>query len=192
MSLLMALFLLSLVVFLINFIPAFMPATWMVLVFAYIQYQLPFGEVIILGALFSTFGRVALYYLSEKQILHYLPKEAKGNFEELGTLLNKRKHITVPFTFLFAFLPVPSNHIFIGAGLAHYDLKILSIGFFLGRILNYSLLVGSSTLIAISLNSLLKSSFTGFTTVILEICGFASLFLISKIGWNKVFAKIPG
>lgn len=182
-------FLFCSLIFSINFIPVFMPATWMVLVFVYIQYKLSLVLIIILGAVFSTFGRIALYYVSKNHFQRVLPHNSRENMSVLGKFINSRKHIMLPFVLFFAFLPFPSNHVFIGSGLARFDIKTLALGFFVGRLINYSVLVTSSSLVAVSLNSLFKSPFTAIWTVLLEIAGFTILYIISKIGWNKVLGK---
>lgn len=179
----------ALVIFLVNFIPAFMPATWMVLVFIYLKYNVPLIPLVLLGVIFSTLGRIALYRISDSHFRRFLPKVSRENMATLGKYLNSRKHLTLPFILFFTFLPLPSNVVFIGAGFAKFDIKILASGFFVGRLLNYSFLVGSSGLVASEISKLVPEKYFNFWTIILQIVGFLLLFAVTKVDWSKVLRK---
>lgn len=162
-----------------------MPATWMVLVFLYIQFGFSFIELIILGTIASTLGRGSLYLLSRHYIRNFLPHHSKENFDGLGSFLNKHKH-TAFWLIIFFAGPFPSNQFFVGSGFAKLKLPQTLICFFSGRLLNYSILVWISGLVSGGLHNYLKINYLSYVTISTEVLGFFILYLISKVSWHKV------
>lgn len=177
------------VVVAVNFIPLFMPATWMVLAFFALTYHLPFIPIVIIGVMASTIGRIGLYYLSRRYVAKFLAKDQIKNMNELGQILNNQHNILIPLILAFSILPVPSNQLFIAAGLAKFNLKTLAAAFVIGRLANYLFFVGSSELAAGGVEALVKSRFIGPAAVVAQVLGLVGLYLVTKISWKKVYGK---
>ncbi|MEX2236715.1 MAG: hypothetical protein WEB00_04150 [Dehalococcoidia bacterium] len=79
-------------VFAINMVPALMPATWMVLSFFYIQFDLPLLPLAAFGALTSGLGRAVLA-IGSTRIVELLPSSRQSHLLELGMLLNDHRNL---------------------------------------------------------------------------------------------------
>jgi membrane protein YqaA with SNARE-associated domain len=181
--------LLFVVVVLVNFIPLFMPATWMVLALFATIYHLPLVPTVLVGVTASTIGRTGLYFLSQRYVARFLSEDQIKNMNELGQILNGHQQVLIPLVLAFSILPIPSNHLYIAAGLASFDLKTLTAAFVIGRSANYLVLVGSSELAARGVETILKSRFVGPAAIAIQILGLAGLYLITKISWKKVYGR---
>ncbi len=116
--------LLSSIVLGLNIIPAFMPPTWTILAFFVTKYDLQLIPVVILGAGFATLGRIILANISGKYFRRFFSDKSKANYASIGEYLNRHKKITIPLVVAYAFIPIPSNHIFIAAGLAKMRIRL--------------------------------------------------------------------
>jgi hypothetical protein len=134
-------FLLFLVVFLLNVIPAFAPPTWMV--FSFIGFSYPEHERILLavvGAMAATAGRLCLAKMSRAIVRRrILGETSRTNIDAIRGKLEQRKKLTFSFFLFYALTPLPSNYLFIAYGLTLMDLKWIVVPFFLGRVASYSL-----------------------------------------------------
>src|SRR5581483_8104378 len=121
-----------------------MPPSWIVLAFFAVSYGLPVPAVVLTGVTASTLGRTALYFLARDYLRLMLPDRPRKNMAELGQIINHHKGVMLPLIASFSILPAPSNEIYIAAGLARFDLWVLTQSFFVGRLINYSFLVGGA------------------------------------------------
>ncbi len=172
-----------------NVIPAFMPATWSVLALFYIKYELAFAPVIIIGASMAALGRVVLYLIARDFLRKVIPEKWLVNYNDLGKILTIDRKVTIPLVVAYAFLPIPSNQVFIAAGLARADIKIIAAAFFFGRLLSYSFWVASAMRISNSLDTLFIHHFSRLRFAP-EILSFALILLLGVIPWKKVLNKI--
>lgn len=133
-------FLVFLVVYLLNLIPAFAPPTWMVFSFIGFRYSnVNVPELALIGALAATLGRVTLAKLSRIIIRQrFMSAGARENVDAIKDKLQKRKKLTFGAFLLYAFSPLPSNYLFIAYGLTTMDLLLVAIPFFVGRSISYS------------------------------------------------------
>lgn len=177
--------LLSVFIFAINLFPAFMPPTWTILAFFAIKYNLNLTALVLIGATMATCGRIGLYTLSRRHLLPRLPGNIKSNYSALGKLLRSHKKLTIPAIFGYAFLPIPSNQVFIAAGLANFSLNILASCFLLGRLISYTFWVSLTHRISDNLESSLISHYSHWQTLALELGSLLILVLISKIPWQN-------
>ena len=169
-----------------NVIPGFMPPTWTILVFFFLTYHLLPIPVIIIGAVFATLGRITLYFIARYQLIKIIPTKSKKNMEFLGKYFYKNKKITIPALLIYAFLPIPSNQVYIAAGLARINIKIVALLFFFGRIISYSSWILTAHLATTSLDEIFKSHFSRGNVIIFELFGFAVVYVISTINWEKI------
>ncbi len=177
---------LAIVILVINIVPLLMPPTWSVLAFFYIKDHLDLLHTVILGAVFATIGRIILYWLSKKYFRKLLSKRSKQNYLDLGKYLNRKKHLTILGILTYAFFPIPSNQVFIAAGLASFDIKILATCFFLGRLISYSFWVSLTARLSSQLAPLYNLTTAKIT---IEIFGLIILILLSQIPWGRYILK---
>ena len=173
-----------------NIIPAFMPPTWAVLAFFVTKYNLLIIPTVLIGAMSATLGRVILANISQKYFSRFFSKDSQQNYESIGTYLNKHQAITVPLVITYAFFPIPSNHVFIAAGLAKVNLKVLATSFFIGRLISYTFWVNLSQRISDNLEGVFSSHYSKFGSIGLEIVGVVVIYFIGKIAWKKVLSKL--
>lgn len=174
----------------LNVIPAFMPPTWMVLAFFVTKYDLQIMPVVFIGALFALLGRIILANLSRGFFRPLLPKNSQENYAGIGTYLNNHQHLTIPLVIVYAFLPIPSNHIFIAAGLAKVRIKLLAGSFFAGRLISYTFWISVTQKISDNLVDIFSKHYVRTGSIIVEIAGLLLLYLLGKIAWGKILKRI--
>jgi membrane protein YqaA with SNARE-associated domain len=111
--------------FITNIIPLFMPPTWLLLSFFRVHYGLPVWLLAPGGALCSTAGRCILALGSRHLGARVLPEKERKNITDLGEFIRHKKLSFVGVLF-YAFGPIPSSHLFIAAGLARLNLKVVA------------------------------------------------------------------
>lgn len=177
---------LALLVFLMNIVPAFMPPTWVVLTFFYTTFHLTLLPTVLIGAITATLGRICLALLSKHSLRPFLPSKIAANYDYLGMYIKKHQHLTVPIVITYAFFPVSSNQLFIIAGLADLDIKIIAFSFFIGRLLSYTLWVAAAHAISMRLEDLFFKNLSNTGTIIGELLGIAVILIVGKINWKKL------
>lgn len=178
---------LFLLIIVINVVPAFMPASWMVLAFFAISFHLNVPAVVILGVTASTIGRTGLYFLSERYVARFLSAKQNTNMVNLGKIIEARAHGWFWLISSFWFLPLPSNHIYIAAGVSRFDFKKITAAFVIGRTFNYTLMVGGSSLVLAGFSDIIEKSVTSPLAIIIQIGGLVLLYLATIVDWQKFF-----
>jgi membrane protein YqaA with SNARE-associated domain len=181
---------LGLIVMAINIVPAFMPSTWIILSFFFIHYDLAFLPTIFIGVCMATIGRLILAVLAETYVEPILPKKERENMLNLGKIFELNKNFTFLSILGYTLLPIPSNQLFIAAGLAKVDLSLLALSFFIGRTISYTFWINLSSNVNNNIESAFTSQYSKSGIFILEILGFVALYLISKINWGKILKFI--
>jgi membrane protein DedA with SNARE-associated domain len=89
----------------------------------------------------------------------------------------------------YAFIPIPSNHVFIAAGLAKVKYKLLATSFFIGRLISYTFWVHLTSKLADNLTDLFSSHYAKAGSVVVEILGIGILYMLGNVGWKKILKK---
>jgi membrane protein YqaA with SNARE-associated domain len=175
------------VVFVINVIPYFMPATWTMVAFFLIAFHLPFWPLCIGSAVASTGGRYLLALLSSRWGRKLLSPKQRQNVSALGNWLNQRadwrKTLAV---FLYSMGPIPSNQIFIAAGLANAQIRPVAAGFFLGRLLSYPIFAGTAKGINDRFDNIFIRAWRDPKTLVLELLSIALIIAFTRIDWPRL------
>lgn len=175
-------------IFAINLMPAFGPPTWSVLVF----FQLTFGlEPVILvpaGAVAAAAGRLALA-LGARWFRGRLGARSLANLETARGLLAGDRRRALAGLGLFALSPIPSAQLFVAAGLMEVRLVPLTLAFFAGRLVSYSLYVGGATLASDSLGELFRSSLVSPLGIALQLVLLAGLVALVRVDWARVLGR---
>ena len=176
------------IAFIINLVPAFMPSTWMVMAAFYIQFDLPFVPLIVLGTLASAAGRLYLSRGSEAFRRRFLSRH-RSDIDELGAFLNEHRNFIAPIVFLYALTPLPTNTLFIAGGMARVSIGAMLAGFIASRLLANGFWVWTADLTINNLGDVLRRSFSPLGLA-LQVVGLASIVALYMIPWGKWLRRI--
>lgn len=177
------------VVFGVNLLPAFGPPTWAVLVFFRLNYGLDVVPLVILGAAAAASGRVLLA-ASFGLLRGHISARQTANLAAAGKVLTHDRKRSIAGLGLFALSPLPSAQLFEAAGLIGVALAPLTLAFFVGRLISYSVYVaGASAAAGTSAGNLVTSSFTSPWGIALQVLLLAALAGLARIDWAKLLAR---
>ena len=170
----------------LNAVPAFMPPTWSVLAYFHLYQGLPVVPLAVVGALGATTGRAILAIGSRAFGKRFVPASWRANVEYLVATLQSRPTLALPSLALFALGPIPSNHLFVAAGLARAPLPPILAVFASARFVSYVLWVSAANVADQSLREALGSRVAGWGAITLQIAGFALIVLAMRIDWRHL------
>ena len=170
----------------LNAVPAFMPPTWSVLAYFHLYQGLPVLPLAVVGALGATMGRAILAIGSRVFGERFVPTSWRANIEALVATLQSRPTLALPSLALFALGPVPSNHLFVAAGLARAPLPPILLVFASARCVSYVLWVSAANVADRSLREALGLRVGEWGTVVLQLAGFALIVLLMRIDWRRL------
>ncbi len=173
----------------LNVIPAFMPPTWSLLAYFHLNYAFPILPLAAVGATAATTGRGLLALASRAFGARFLSKGRQENLRSLTTVLRQRKAVSVPLLLLFVLGPVPSNELFIAAGLAKVPLLPLLVIFGLARFVSYLLWVKTTETVARSLWDVLTPSVGSEVAVAVQIVGLLLMIALVRVDWTRVLQR---
>jgi membrane protein YqaA with SNARE-associated domain len=192
MSPLVALLVAYLVTVLINLIPAFMPPSWSVLAFFLIKFGLPLLLVTIGGAVASSIGRLGLTWMSRHWGRRFLSRQRRGRLRTLGHWLDAKPPWLIGLAvFLFAVGPIPSNAVFIAAGLTEISLVPVLAGFFLGRCVSYTALDLLSKKAAHDFTAIFLGTFRNPLGIAIDVLAVVVVGALAFVDWPQLL-HIPG
>lgn len=165
------------VVFAINLLPAFGPPTWAVLVFFSLNFDLPAVPLVLGGAMAAALGRFLLAATTRR----LRPRLSAARLEHLDRAQDavsaNRLRVAAGLG-LFALSPLPSGQLFVAAGLMTVPLLPLTVAFFAGRLVSYSIYVAAATVAERNFGSVLLDALTSPLGVALQVAmllGLAAL-----------------
>ena len=91
---------------------------------------------------------------------------------------------------LFALSPVPSAQLFVAAGLLTVPLVPLTVAFFAGRLVSYSIYVSAAAAAEESLGTVLGDVIGSPLAIALQLVMLAGLVLLLRVDWIAVAARI--
>jgi membrane protein YqaA with SNARE-associated domain len=169
-------------IFGINLLPAFGPPTWAVLVFFRLNSDLPAVPLVLLGALAAASGRLVLA-ATTRRFRSRFSAERRENLEAAEEVLVGSRGKALAGLGLFALSPVPSAQLFIAAGLLTVPLVPLTVAFFAGRLVSYSIYVAAATAARDSLGAVLGDAFGSPLGIALQLAMLAGLVLLLRFDW---------
>lgn len=177
--------LLAILISVINLVPAFMPPTWTVLTFFYITFDLSLASTVIIGALATTLGRIGIAYIARTTFQPHLPQPIKSNYASLNQLIHKKRIMSILLLVVFAFLPIPSNLVYITLGLSQISLKFFNFAFFAGRIILYATVLTLNHTLSDSLDAIFLNHLRNPGIIVGELLGLSLLYLLSQVDWRR-------
>ena len=179
------------IVFGVNLLPAFGPPTWAVLVLFKLSWHLAPVPLVLVGAVAAAAGRLVLA-TATRRLRPHLPERTVNNLEANGDLLMNHRAGSVVGLGLFAVSPLPSAQLFEAAGLLDVPLVPLTVAFFAGRLVSYSLYLGAASLAQANLGQVFESVFTSPWSWVVEVVLLAGLVLLAQVNWAQVVKRRRG
>lgn len=75
------------------------------------------------------------------------------------------------------------------AGLSRLPINIIAISFFFGRLISYSFWITVTTFAVSHLEDIFQRHISHTQTIIIEVVGFAAVWIIGRIPWKKILPK---
>jgi len=172
-------------VIVLNTVPAFMPPTWALLTYAHIHEGMSIWALAGVGAVGSTAGRALLALGSRHFGQWIVPRRWRRNVEALVEIIRARRALSLSSLALFALGPVPTNHLFIAAGIAATPLTPLLLVFGLTRFVSYLLWISAANKVATSIGDAVRPSWGNGTALAIQLLGFALLILVMQVDWRR-------
>lgn len=180
----------ALVVLGVNLLPVLAPPTWAVLVLLRLTADAATVPLVLIGACAAASGRMLLA-LAFRHLARWLPRRYVANVTAAGELLTARPRAMVVGLGLFALSPVPSAQLFEAAGLMSVRLVPLTLAFFLGRLVSYSVYVGGASAVRrTAVGELLTDSLVSPWGIALQLVLLAGLVLLGRVDWAAVAARL--
>jgi membrane protein YqaA with SNARE-associated domain len=172
------------IVFGVNLLPAFGPPTWSVLVFTRLHWHLNPVALVLLGAVAAMSGR----YLLARGARHFkgrIPGRMRDNLEDARTLLERKRVGAIALFLVFVASPLPSAQLFLAAGLLDLPLGLLTLAFFLGRLVSYSIYVSVATLADKHLGNVVGQIFGSPWSIALQVVLLVGVCLLPLVKWRR-------
>lgn len=177
------------IVFLFNIAPAFAPPTWTVLVLFSLNSQLSPFILIAVGALAAATGRYVLARATGL-LRSKISEESKANLLHVSHSLERNSKGKIASLVLFALSPLPSAQLFEAAGLIGLRLLPLTVFFFSGRIVSYSIYVtGGITLKEKGMSDLIINNLKSPLGIGIQLVSIFGIYLLTRINWSKHLGK---
>lgn len=168
----------------INAIPAFMPPTWAVLAVFRITADPPLLPLTVGGAAMSAVGRMALALLSRRLGAH-LPETDRKNAVALGRWVNRHRRWRGVIIFGYCLAPLPSNPIFIAAGVGRVPLLPVTLAFFTSRAIADTFWVWTADRVSDNLGSVFTDQLTSWKSIAVQIVTIVLVVLVFRLPWMR-------
>ncbi len=173
-----------LIVFGINLLPAFGPPTWLILVALHSQWHLNPVALVILGAGAAASGRFVLAS-SATSLRPHLPRRYQENVARAGEKLLQRRKRAITLIALFLLSPLPSAQLFIAAGLLELPLVPITLAFFAGRLVTYSLYLAAAGAATHALSQVVGDIWGSPWSVAIELLMVLATVVLPMIPWKR-------
>ena len=175
------------VVFVVNLVPAFMPPTWSILAYFLIRFELPLFPLAIGGALAASSGRWVLALASNRWGRNILSPGRREKLSILGDWLSTRARWLPPLAVLiYSFGPIPSNQLFMAAGLTGMRLRPIVVAFLAGRLVSYTVWISVAHVVSARFEDLFTGYLQRAGPLALELLALATLVAFTRIDWPRV------
>lgn len=175
-------------IFATNLMPAFGPPTWTLLVFFKFNTELPMAALVIGGAMASASGRFLLAAAS-RRFRHRFSEERLARLEREREVLERDRRWAIGGLAVFLLSPLPSAQLFVAAGLLGTKLAQLTVAFFLGRLVSYTLYLGGATLAEENLGDAIVDSLTSPTGIAAQVVLLAGIVALVELDWTRWLPK---
>jgi uncharacterized membrane protein YdjX (TVP38/TMEM64 family) len=177
-----------LLVLCLNVVPFFMPPTWIVLSTLFFIFPRQFNPFLLalFGAFASTLGRMVLCRIGVVS-RRLIGDERKRSMDRVGQALRSKKYGGFTLTFLYALSPLPSNAYFITMGTMQCHYFSIFLGFWLGRLISYSVTVHIANAAYSSLSGVLESQIQA--VILVDALAILAMVVFAFINWEKLIQE---
>ena len=172
------------IAFVINVVPAFMPPTWSVLAVFHVTSNVPLLPLTIGGAAFSALGRMVLA-LGSRRLGGLLPEGDRRNAAALGKFVTRHRAWRDVIVFLYCLAPLPSNPIFIAAGVGRVPLLPVTVAFFASRAIADTFWVWVFGAVSSSTGGVFANQLKSWQSIVLQVAALVSVVLVFRLPWAK-------
>jgi hypothetical protein len=174
--------------FVINVVPAFMPPTWLFLSTLYFLFPQYLNPVLLAftGAFASSFGRFVLSHMGSAS-RRVMSDKRRRSMDLVGQALKSKKHAGFILSFLFALSPLPSNFYFLMLGEIGCQYFSIFLGFWLGRLISYWVMINITHIAFQSLTAIVISRIQA--VIIINSLGIISMVIFVLIDWEKLILE---
>ncbi len=186
-------FLLFVVIFALNLLPAFAPPTWMAMSFIGLAIpEIDFVLTALVAATAATTGRIVLAKLSRVLVRQRLLSEhTQRNVDAIRLGIERRPVMTFGTVLGYSISPLPSNYLFIAYGLTSLPMAFLALPFFVGRFASYSFWLKTASTVGDRLDlDWFESTpyFIGYF-LISQLLLVPVIYGFTRIDWHAAFAE---
>ena len=187
-------FVLFVVVFALNLLPAFAPPTWTAMSFIGLTVpKIDFVLTAFVAAVAATSGRIVLAKLSRVLVRQrLLSEQTQRNVDAIRLGIERRPVMTFGAILGYSISPLPSNYLFIAYGLTSLPLVFLALPFFVGRFLSYGFWLKTASTVGDRLDlDWVKSAhyFVGYFLVS-QLLLFPVIYAFTRIDWHAAFTEM--
>jgi uncharacterized membrane protein YdjX (TVP38/TMEM64 family) len=177
------------IVFGVNLLPAFGPPTWTLLVFARLNWHLEPVAIVLIGAVAAMSGRYALAF-GTRHFRRWMSDKRRANLQAADDLLFAKKGRAWAVLALFVVSPLPSAQLFVAAGLLDVALVPLTLAFFVGRLVSYSIYVAAATLAEHQFGGLLRNALGSPWSIALQLLLLAGTAALPFVNWSQIRDRV--
>ena len=171
----------------INASPILMPPSWIVLTSFYLlDPNLNIVLLSVVGATGATIGRYILKKISGL-FRKFVAEEQKSNLDIIGDYLNRKKFGYLIASFLFGATPLPSNMLFITYGLMKAKSIGIYIGFWIGRVLSYIIMIYFGNAVLKPFLEIFEDRLVGILLV--DVAGIVVIIFFASINWSLLITQ---
>lgn len=174
----------------VNMIPLFMPPTWAMLAWFYVQEDVPVWALALTGAIATTAGRGTLAMISRQVGPRLLPRRWRANIQAVTDLLLSRRGLRFSSLAMFAWGPVSSNYLFISAGLAGVPLLMPLIVYAIARFISYMVVVPVTETTVVSFRDLIDPGTDRGWLPAFQLAGILTLVIVMRYDWSKALGRL--
>jgi membrane protein YqaA with SNARE-associated domain len=158
------------------------------LVFSRIHWHLNPVAIVLLGGVAAMLGRYLLARGARRFRGRLSPRRRENLAAASGALLKKRSSAIASLA-LFAVSPLPSAQLFVAAGLLELDLIPLTLAFFVGRLVSYSIYVGVATVAEHQLGSVLGQLLGSPWSITIQVVLLAMVAALPFVNWKSILER---
>ena len=171
----------------INASPVLMPPSWIILTTFYLlDPSLNIIFLSMVGATGATLGRFVLKKISGL-FRKFAGDEQKSNLDIIGDYLNRKKFGYLLASFLFGATPLPSNVLFITYGLMRAKNFGIYVGFWLGRVLSYVIMIYFGNTVLKPFLEIFEDRLMGILLV--DAIGIVSIIFFASVNWALLITQ---
>lgn len=148
--------------------------------------------VVLIGALAATAGRLVLARLSRVIVRQRLLREStRHNVDTIKAALEQHRTLTFGVFLIYAFGPLPSNYLFIAYGLTALKLRLVTVPFFLGRLVSYSFWVFAAAEVSdrLALEATEGQSYFGVYFVATQLLLLGAVYAFTRVDWRHLLTE---